>query len=118
MQHAQHALLILASFLLGWLFYDFVRLFFVPRFRRWRNLRKPPKAYVPGMTLQPGESTKIDIPMTKDLVEELAELERNGATVTFEADATRQTDDGCISEIIVKVDGRIFHRAQIGVKYE
>src|ERR1035441_7351669 len=114
----RHFFSIAFSFLVGWLVFSLLVGGLISRFRRWRNLRKPPKRYVPGMTLQPGESTKIDIPMSKELVEELAELERNGATVTFEADATRQTDDGCISEIIVKVDGRIFHRAQIGVKYE
>ena len=58
------------------------------------------------------------IKLPDELAEELFELEDHGATVTFEAGPTRQTDDGCISDIIVKVDGRLFHRAQIGVKYE
>ena len=73
--------------------------YLVPWFRRWRNLRKPPKQFVTGMTLAPGESTVIDVEIPPELAEELGELAENGATVTFEAGSTA-TEGDSLADII------------------
>lgn len=76
--------------------------------RRWWNRRKPPKPFVPGMTLAPGESAVLDCPFPDEIQEQLNELRLAGVPLTFEQGPTVQCADGEFRiEVAVKADGRL-----------
>lgn len=74
--------------------------------RRWWNGRKPPKRYVPGMTLAPGESALIEAPLPPDVSALVSRLINEGKKITFEQGPMVQTGTEGVGKVTILADGK------------